>query len=169
MRGGWTIILACFALAAWSDSRAGHYPAAFYAHKNYERQEGGLDRHYTLVTFPAKKFDTTDAFDVESGAWHPPAGPVHLSAQIFWALNAASERDASFVIKIIKNGGDVCAGIGNPLVGFPGLAVAAVNCDDLSRGDDYYQVVAYGTSAHAAGDLVIDGHPAHSYFSGGTN
>ena len=159
------ITLAVLALSFFSAPAVGA-SCGFYAHKNSVHQIGMMNGRYTPVTFSDTHFDNCESFDAASAAWHPPAGVVHLSAQIYWIANASPTPLRGFVVKIFKNGTtDVCTGIGH-LVPQPGVAVALASCDDLANGTDFYQVEAYGDSADGADDLVVDGNPSHTFFSG---
>lgn len=139
----------------------------FYAHKNGVNQTGMPTAAYQKVTFGTEKFDVGGLFDTTNSRWTPPAGLVQLNTSLYWVAHAKATASPVFTVKIIKNGGaDVAAGIGTPVVGFPGIAIAHVSCVDQATGTDYYEVYAYATSDTPANDLAIDGNMAHTHFSG---
>lgn len=138
----------------------------FRANKNYVAQDKDFAvNSYSLLTFSSKSFDIGNRF--QNSRFTPvPLGRgaklVHFSGQVWVSQNAVGGPPI-YAAKIIKNGGaDVFQGIGVPSA-FVNSFVISFSGTDLAQPGDYYELYLYSTNPE--GTPVVDGNPAHTWFS----
>ncbi len=146
---------------------------AFRAHKNFIAQTGFvLNQHpewgwvdnYNLVSWHGLAFGVRFA----DNAWMPvlpgePPAIVVFQGQV-WVSEHATGNPPVYVAKIIKNGypgQDISAGLGSP-GGFVNSWVVTIGTADFANPGDTYRLYLYVTNS----DAIVDGHPAHTWWSG---
>jgi hypothetical protein len=151
--------------------------ASFSAHKNGVSQGGCPNLLYVPVTFSAVEFDNGCLFDTTNSWWKPPAGLVLLSANVW--INAG----AKYLDNYPGDGYSQCAkfhrspdnGVtweqvrANPgwnPAGYPSTGGSTMCTVAMASGTDLFQLRMYTTSQDGGSSCVIDGNPAHTWFSG---
>lgn len=122
--------------------------------------------NYTLLTWPNEVFDVGGRF--ADNGWTPVEAEeesriVSFGGQI-WVKQNGYGNPPNFVVKIIKNGypgTDIIAGIGTYGT-FPNSFVIPIAGCDLAQPGDVYKLWLYSTY----GAAIVDGHPAHTWWSG---
>lgn len=135
----------------------------FSANKNFSSQSSWTPNTYNQITWPSEEYDQGGRFD---GRWWKPVNTgeadalVIFSGQI-WLQAGAYISGGNYVAKLFKNG----AGFRAPIfsVGsFADTGVIVLSAQDVAKAGDYYDWQFYTTYANT----VIDGDPAHTWFSG---
>jgi hypothetical protein len=132
-------------------------PTGFRAHKNNVDQTGIVNIAYTKLTFGFEEYDQGSYFDTANSRWIPPAGMVHMGAQIWGTGLTATSTLGLHIYKngsALKHGWKVCGA--GPTDGH------IVSTDDVASGTDYYEVYVYMTTASG----TVYGTVAYTYFYG---
>jgi hypothetical protein len=126
---------------------------AFSVNKNGTDQTGIASATFTQVTFGTELYDVGNFF--ASNAWTPPAGKVHMSADIsFSGSNIPAASNCA--VAIFKNAASFMQVSANP---FTNAGAGVVSIDDIANGSDAYTVSVFittggGTTATVTGNAV---------------
>jgi hypothetical protein len=147
----------------------------FRLNKNGTSQTGLTNGAYNLVTWSNSAFNTTGQSFTSSTWTASQSGLVQLSAAIWCSshcLNTPNSDNPIVDAKFIKNSTGVCNGtdvvavVGAPaLGGSPNGAVASLSVTDQATAGDVYELCFYYTSDDSGNDGVLDGNPAHTWWS----
>lgn len=159
-------LIAGLALSLFASQLAHAQNCGFRANKNYVAQDKDFAVNaYTLLTFPSESFDVGQRFSNHRFTPVLPGRPaklIHLSGQVWVSQNAVGGPPI-YAAKVIKNGSvDVFQGIGMPTT-FVNSIVIPFSGTDLAQPGDYYELYLYSTNP--SGTPVVDGNPAHTWFS----
>jgi hypothetical protein len=137
--------------------------AAFRFDKNGTNQAGMSHSGYTPVTWSRAVFGT-----LSSTRWWvaPCAGVLVTSAFVWLTAHVRHDSYANVCLKLIKNTGDVVAWPGTPVYGPNGFGIQGGSVVDICAEGDQYEVYSYAVSDTGTNDIVADGHPAHTHWSG---
>lgn len=136
----------------------------FRVNKSFSDQTGFNANNYTLLAWPGETFDQGGRF--LNNGWTPSTSGegqkiVCFGGQI-WVRQNGYGNPPNYVAKVIKNGStDVIAGIGSYGTFAGSLVISISGCDLANEGDEY-KIYMYATDLNA----VVDGHPAHTWWSG---
>lgn len=138
-------------------------------------QPNGFHLAYTQFLANTAEINIGGHYDPATALWSPPAGLVEISAMIWWTTTFApmspSQPNAA-CIKVYKrkpSGAyvELKAACGYTPAGYPNTAGCALPAFmDACEEGETYGLWAYGTSKDAIHNLIIDGHHAHSWWTG---
>lgn len=130
---------------------------AFSVNKNGSDQTGVASATFTQVTFGTELYDVGNFFT--ANAWTPPAGKVHLNADISFSGTITAASNCS--VAIFKNGASLMQVSTNP---FTNAGAGVVSIDDIANGSDAYTVDVFITTS--AGTATVIGNIAQTRFTG---
>lgn len=133
----------------------------FVANKGGTNQTGVASVTETKVTFGTEVTDVGGYYNTSTSRWTPPAGPVHMSAALFFS-GALVSGGTSYVV-IYKNGAPFRAGAGQNGAN-TGVSAGFVSAIDVASGTDYYEVFGFTTTS--SGTATISGGTTASRFEG---
>lgn len=149
--------------------------SAFRASRGGVHQPNGLHLGYTQFQANVAEINIGGHYNPVTGLWTPPEGPVEISSLLWWNANfapvSATQPNAA-CSKVYKNRPgfgyiELKAAPGYTSAGYPGTAGCAMpSFLDMCEDGDAYGLWGFGTSAAAIHNLVIDGHHAHSWWTG---
>lgn len=142
--------------------------ATFFFHKGGAPQYAMYHNGYTEVTWPATKFNLGGG-TLSGNKWVAPcAGVLIMHATVWLTQNVRHDGYQNLCIKFTKNGGDVLA---VPSTAAYGASVTYSGTNfgsgvDICEAGDQYAVLSYSLSNSGYPEVVADGNPAHTWWSG---
>lgn len=133
----------------------------FVANKGGTNQTGVVSVTETKVTFGTEVTDVGGYYNTSTSRWTPPAGPVHMTASLFFS-GALVSGGSSYAV-IYKNGAPFRAGA-NQNGANAGVSAGFVSIIDVASGTDYYEV--FGLTTTSSGTATISGGATASRFEG---
>lgn len=133
--------------------------AAFSAHKNGSDQTGIADITFTTVTWSTELYDIGGYF--ASDGWTPPAGKVHLQANLLVSATVTTGNQISCAIFKNGSGYKQVNLMGSSIIGGGGVFIAV---EDVANGTDVYTVKVYIDVN--SGTATVSGNTQNTFFTG---
>lgn len=120
-------------------------------------QTGIASSTATAIALNQEAFDNGGYFDIATGRWTPPSGPVRLSGN----LQAVNVTAGNVAYALLLKNGSIIAECGGVCVS--GVVLANADIVDVANGTDYYQLGVIGVT----GTTITISSPSYlTYFCG---